>query len=208
LILSGVLGGPFDGLYRLSKAVRHAFREKISFLRGKGVMKIGKIVIGEILKPQGIRGELKVLPITEDIARFDDLNEVYVGGESRKRKVRGCRILRGFVYLFIDGILTRDDAEKIRGQLLSVDREDAIPLKENEFFIADIIGCGIFDEEGTYLGKVKNVLKSGAADVFEAELEGKGFMFPFVEGLAEIDVNEKKITVNSKRFREVVCYED
>ncbi|NLK17612.1 MAG: 16S rRNA processing protein RimM [Clostridiales bacterium] len=167
-----------------------------------------KIVIGEILKPQGIRGELKVLPITEDIERFHILKEVYVGSEPKKRRVRGCRTLSGFAYLYLDGVLTRNDAEKLRGQLLSVDRKDAIPLKENEYFIADIIGCDIFDEEGVFLGTVKNVLKSGAADIFEAERDGKGFMFPFIEGIAEVFVEAKKITVDSKRFKEVVCYED
>lgn len=167
-----------------------------------------KIVIGEIIKPHGIMGELKIAPLTERIERFEKLQNVYVGSEPKQRRIRGCRVINGFVYMFIDGVLTRNDAEKLRGLKLSVGREDAIPLKENEYFISDIIGCRIFDEEGNPLGTVKNVLKSGAADIFEAEGGDKSFMFPFVDGLADIDVQKKRITVDGKRFKEVVCYED
>ncbi len=168
-----------------------------------------KIVIGQIAKPQGIKGEIKITPLTEDISRFTSLKEVYLGTETRQRTVSGCRIANNSVLMYIDGILTRNDAEAARGQFISIDKENALPLSKGEYFISDIIGCKIYDQGGAYLGIVKNIIKNGAADVYEAEKDGKTFMFPYIERLqAAVDIQGKKITVNGTAFSEVACYED
>lgn len=168
-----------------------------------------KIVIGQISKPQGIKGEVKVNPLTQDINRFSGLKDIYLGDEKQLRAVRGCRIAADSVYMFIDGILSRNDAEMARGLYISVSKNDAIPLNEGEYFISDIIGCKIFGNNGIYLGTVKNITNSGSSDVYEAENKGKRILFPFIKKLnAEIDIKNKKITVSEKAFSEVVCCED
>lgn len=168
-----------------------------------------KLDIGKIAKPQGIKGELKIIPLTDNIERFLDLKEIYIDKEIEKRKIRGCRINQNNVYMYIDGIISRNDAEKYRGVYLSIDKKDAISLNQNQFFIVDIIGCKMYNEKGEYLGQVKNIMQNGAAaDVFEVKGE-KNFMIPFVNGLTEtVDIEHKKIIVKGKRFLEVVCYEN
>lgn len=168
-----------------------------------------KIKIGSIAKPQGIKGELKVNPLTSDISRFEKLSEIYLGDETTKRTIRGCKIACGNIFVFIDGIISRNDAEKIRGLSLFIDKDNAVELKKDEYFVADIIGCKIYNSEGEYLGNVMDILKHGAADIYEITGGKKKFMYPFVNGLTEsVDIENKKIVLNTKRLEEVACYED
>lgn len=172
------------------------------------IYNMDKIIIGQISKPQGIKGEVKVNPLTGDITRFLKLKEIYLENESNPRAVRGCRIASNSVLMYIDGILTRNDAELARGKNISIDKTDAIPLKEGEYFISDIIGCKIYGDN-VYLGTVTEVLSYGAADVYQAEKEGKKFMFPFIKALnANVDIKNKTITLDKQRFSEVASYED
>jgi 16S rRNA processing protein RimM len=168
-----------------------------------------KIAVGQILKPQGIRGEIKVNPLTRDINRFSSLKEIYLGEEDKPRVVRGCRIAGGAALMFIDGILNRNDAEKTRGLYIYVSKDNAVTLQKGENFICDVIGCKIIGDDGVYLGTVKSIFNNGAADVYEIENGGKSIMFPYIRKLnAEIDVKNKKITVSRKIFEEVACCED
>jgi 16S rRNA processing protein RimM len=167
-----------------------------------------KIVIGEIAKAHGIKGALKIIPLTDDIKRFKDLTAVYIQGEQNKRVVKSCVIGGGSILLFLEGINTRNDAEIFKGKQISVEYGDAVDLKKGQYFIKDIIGCAMLDQSGQALGKVTDVLSHGAADIFVVSGE-KNFMVPFLKDLvSEIDVVQKRITVINKRFDEVVCYED
>lgn len=169
----------------------------------------GRIVIGKIIKPQGIKGELKICPLTDNILRFNGLKHIYLGSEDNLREIKNIRISGDDVFMFIEGIISRNDAEAARNLYISVDRENAVKPKEGSYFITDMIGCKVYAEDDEYLGTVKDIIQNGAADVFEISLNGKIYMFPFVDGLAaEIDIANKKITVCKKRFDEVACYED
>lgn len=166
-----------------------------------------RIVIGEILKPQGIKGELKVKPLTDDADRFGELREVYIGGELKK--VLAVRIAPDFVYIALSGIPDRNAAELYRGKMLEVDREDAVELEEGQYFIVDVVGCEVFDDSGVKIGEVADI-RQAARDIYTVRTpDGRDVMFPLLKDLViEMDVRGKRITLSGKRLKEVAVYED
>ena len=117
------------------------------------------LLIGEITKPQGVRGELKARPITCDPERFYDLDEVYLE-ENGKYVARGVSVRSvgpDAVFFRMDGVETRDDAEKMRGTLMYIDREHAVELGDDENFVVDLIGCECVDTEGAWEGETMAV---------------------------------------------------
>jgi len=165
---------------------------------------MGFITIGEILKAQGIKGEIKIKPLTDDIERFKKLKAVYI--EGTPYKIRSKREDGKFVYLGIFGVEDRNTAQTFAGKNLDIDEVNAVELEEGAFFIKDIIGCTVMDGEKV-LGKITDVLQYGAADVFKIEGE-KSILFPFLNRcIDEIDVKNKIVSVNSS-FYGVAVYED
>ena len=163
--------------------------------------------IGVIVKPQGIRGEVKVQPLTDDINRFKKLKEVII--DQKIYHVLNCVIGGGTVFLALSGISDRNTAETFRGKFLCVTRENAVPLEEGRYFIVDIIGCKVVTDSGNYVGQVTDVF-SARTDIFTLKCEdGRIMRFPFLKDLVQkVDVQEKLITVGEKRLNEVSCYED
>lgn len=163
--------------------------------------------IGLIGKPHGIKGELRVTPLTDDPARFKRLKKVIIN--DRIYGVSGARVASDAVYLSLSGVTDRNAAEILRGEFLLVNREDALPLEEYSYFIADIIGCKIVTEAGGYIGDVKEVT-SAKTDYFTAvSADGKTLRFPFLKDmLVKVDIADKTITVKEKRFKEICVYED
>ena len=139
--------------------------------------------IGQIVNTFGIKGEVKVTPFTDDINRFDDLKEVYVKSKKEERlyQVEGARYHKNMVLLKLKGIENPEDAEKLRNSYLEIDREDAIPLEEGTYFIADLIGLKAVSEDGTELGKITDVLQTGANDVYVVQQEdGQEVLIPAI----------------------------
>ncbi|MBE5734230.1 MAG: 16S rRNA processing protein RimM [Clostridiales bacterium] len=163
--------------------------------------------IGLIVKPQGIRGEVKVQPLTDDINRFKNLKEVLIDGA--KYRVLSSTIGGNVVFLAFSGINDRNQAEMLRGKFLCVTRENALPLEEGRYFIVDIIGCKIVTENCDCVGEVIDVF-SARTDIFTVRCEdGRIMRFPFLlDTVKKVDVNAKIITVDKKRLGEVSCYED
>ncbi len=164
------------------------------------------ITVGEIVKAQGIKGEIKVLPLTDDILRFKKLKKVYIC--QNLYEIKSLRIGDGFVYLALNEVNDRNGAEKLIGKEIQIDRNDAVKLPENTYFISDIIGCEVFLSDMKYIGKVDYVYQNGAADVYEVKGE-KDVMFPFLNRLVEsVDITNKKIVLNKDEFSRVAVYED
>lgn len=163
--------------------------------------------IGLIVKPQGIKGELKVQPLTDDINRFRKLKEVII--DDKTYKVLNTIIGGNVVFISISGVADRNVAESFRGKFLRVTRENAIPLEEGRYFVVDIIGCEVVTDKGQEVGEVIEVT-SARTDVFTLTCpNGKIMRFPFLNDLVlSVDVQNKKITVSEKRLEEVSCYED
>lgn len=163
--------------------------------------------IGLITKPHGIKGEMRITPLTDNPARFKRLKNVIIDGKTYG--VSGAIVAADAVYLSLSGICDRTAAETFRGKFLCVNREDAEPLEENTYFIADIIGSRVVTESGKSLCTVKEVI-SAKTDVFTGITDdGKTVRFPFLRDmLIKVDVAAKIITVKEKRFGEVSLYED
>lgn len=163
--------------------------------------------IGLIVKPQGIKGEVKIQPLTDDINRFKKLKEVII--DDKNYRVLKATIGGGTVFLALSGIADRDTAETFRGKFLFVTRENAVPLPEGRYFIVDLIGCEVKTDLGELVGKVTDITSS-RTDIFTvATVDNRIMRFPFLKDLVNsIDVNEKTVIVKSKRLLEVSCYED
>lgn len=163
------------------------------------------IVVGKILKPQGIRGEIKILPLTDEIERFKSVKYLIVKGQALP--VLSLRIMDNYVYAKLDGIVDRNEAELLRDEYVSVKRVDAVKLDEGRYFIVDLLGCEIWSE-GVKLGILDDVLQNTRTDVYVVKGD-KNLMFPVVDGLIiSTDVVARRIEVSKDRLKEVVVYED
>ena len=167
--------------------------------------------IGRILKPQGIRGEVKVDPLTDDSSRFCVLKSVSVGNE----RIQSVRLSESdkFVYIKFVGVDDRNAAELLRGRFVSVDRASAVPLDAGEFFISDLIGASLaarYDDAEKRIGTVTAVDSFGAADVISVECaDGKDMSFAFLRSLEPLfDEANKVFSVDGKKLDEVAVYED
>ena len=159
------------------------------------------MTIGEILKPQGIRGELKVKPFTDSAEVFYEFKRVFIDGE--EYKILSVRIGDGAVFLGLKGVPDRNAAELLRGKELIIPREDAPVPEEGRYYIVDLLGCQLYTEAGELLGVLTDV-RQAATDVYTIEKDGKEILFSAVKGvITDVDVENKKIIVNSKRFQEV-----
>ena len=151
--------------------------------------------IGLIVKPQGIKGEVKVQPLTDDIERFRKLKEVII--DETTYRVLKAVIGGGTVFVTLSGVSDRDTAETFRGKFLRVKRENAVPLEEGRYFIEDIKGLEVYDiDTGVKYGKVINVIETGANDVFEISSEDKTLLIPKIDDVVkEINIEKGVILI-------------
>ena len=159
-----------------------------------------RLEIGQIVNTHGIKGEIKITPFTNDITRFDDLEEVYVKSkiESKLYKVEGVRYHKNMVLLKLEGINTPEQADLLRNAYLEVDRENAVPLKEGTYYIVDLIGLEVYTDEGKLLGKVDDIYNTGANDIYVIKDElGKQVLLPGIKDVIKnVDLEGKKIIVH------------
>ncbi|TYP59958.1 ribosome maturation factor RimM [Thermosediminibacter litoriperuensis] len=159
------------------------------------------ITVGRVLAPWGVRGQVKVEPLTDDVARFRKLKSVLVeeDGALKSYGVNSVVFLKkDFVVLELQGIDAVESAERFRGRYLMVHRKDAVKLPEGHYFICDIIGMEVYKEEdGELLGRVQDVLKTGANDVYVVGLkDGRELLLPAIRDVVkEIDLENNKMVV-------------
>lgn len=155
--------------------------------------------VGIITTTHGLKGEVKVFPTTDDPKRFEKLSHVILdtGKEKEELEVSGVRYFKNMVILKFKGMDNINDVEKYRKKSLYVTRENAVELKENEYFIADLIGLIVFDESGEELGKVDNVLQTGANDVYCVRKDGKELLIPAIKQcIKEVDITAGRMKVH------------
>lgn len=155
------------------------------------------LVIGQVGKPHGVRGEVRVKPYTEQPERFTWLEFVYVGEEEpRPVVVEGARVHKGVVLLKLQGYDDRDAAEALRGEWLQVPEAEGIPLEEGEYYLYQIDGLAVVTEEGEALGELVEVIETGANNVFVIEGERGQLLLPDIdEVILNIDFENELITV-------------
>ncbi|MGN0251746.1 MAG: ribosome maturation factor RimM [Oliverpabstia sp.] len=156
--------------------------------------------VGVISSTHGVRGEVKVFPTTDDANRFKKLKKVILdtGLEKKELEIQGVKFFKQFVILKFKGIDNINDIEKYKGKSLYVTRENAVKLKKDEYFIADLIDMQVVLEDGTLLGILTDVMKTGANDVYcvESEKYGEVLLPAIGECILDVDVEGRKMTVH------------
>lgn len=156
--------------------------------------------VGAITQTHGLRGEVKVFPTTDDAKRFKKLKEVILdtGKEKMVLEIEGVKFFKQFVILKFKGFDDINDIERYKGKSLYVTRENAVKLKKDEYFIADLIGIKVYDENEEYLGVLKDVIVTGANDVYDVTLEdGRSLLLPAIKQcVLEVDMEQHKMMVH------------
>lgn len=147
-----------------------------------------------------MRGEVKVYPTTDDPRRFRRLKEVVLdtGKEKMNLEIEGVKFFKQFVILKFKGLDNINNIEKYRQKSLYVTRKNAVRLQRDEYFIADLIGLKVQDEDGKELGTVKDVIETGANDVYEVEMaDGKSLLLPAIKQcILNVDVENGTMQVH------------
>ncbi|MCU6701098.1 ribosome maturation factor RimM [Dorea ammoniilytica] len=159
-----------------------------------------QLQVGVISSTHGVRGEVKVFPTTDDVTRFRQLKKVYLdtGREMLLLEIQNVKFFKQFAILKFKGIDNINDIEKYRGKSLMIDREDAVDLEEDEYFIADMIGMKVCTEDGSEFGTLKDVMETGANDVYIIDsLEHGEVLIPAIrECILDVDMDEERMTIH------------
>lgn len=161
---------------------------------------ISELQVGVITQTHGIRGEVKVFPTTDDASRFKKLKEVIMdnGKERLNMEIEGVKFFKQYAIIKFKGYDSINDIEKYKNAKLYVTRDKAVRLQKDEYFIADLIGMEIVTEEGEQFGRMKDVMATGANDVYVVEREdGTEVLLPAIkECVKNIDMEQGQITVH------------
>lgn len=155
-----------------------------------------RIAIAEVTAPQGIRGEVRAIPLTDFPERFLDLKQVLVDGIPTA--VESARFHKQFVLIKLAGCNSMSDAEKYRGKLLEVTEDELVPLPEGKYYFFQIIGLKVFTEEGEPIGEVTDVERIGGQDLYVVRpIAGKGqYLIPAAkEVVRQIDLDSGKMVI-------------
>ena len=158
-----------------------------------------QLLIGQITKPQGVRGEVKVKPYTDSAEDFIGLKRIFIDG--MEYKILSVRCAPDAVFLNLRGVADRNAAELLRGKELVIPRDEAPELEEGVYYIADILGSEVVTEEGEVLGKLTDV-KQASTDIYTIEKDGKEILFPVADVLS-VDPENMRVIVDKKRYQEV-----
>ena len=144
-------------------------------------MHMEKLRLGRVTSAVGLSGEVRVYPYTDYKEKFEELEYVLLKDE--KYPIEHIRYNKNMAVLKLKGIDSREAAEKCREQDLFIYLEDAPPLPEDSFYVKDLLGLSVADDEGRVIGKLINIIKNSAQDLYEVEPEGGGktFLVPAVE---------------------------
>ena len=156
--------------------------------------------VGMVTSTHGVRGEVKVYPTTDDVKRFKTLKEVLLatGKEKLTLEIEGVKFFKEMAILKFKGYENPDDVQKFRQKDLYVLRKDAVRLSKDEYFIADLIGMDVIDDEENKIGTLKDVITTGANDVYSVIQEtGKEILIPAIKQcILNVDIENNRMTVH------------
>ncbi|MDE6372322.1 MAG: ribosome maturation factor RimM [Clostridia bacterium] len=165
-----------------------------------------RLTIGYISKAQGVKGEVKISPLTDDASRFKKLKSVYLDGKSYA--VKSVRILPNGIFMAFEGIDDRNSAELLRNKEIQIERKDAVNLPKDRYFIVDIVGCEVFANDEK-IGKLIDVLQYGSADVYVISTPKGKAMIPAIERIIkQVDVENKRVLLDKDAWNDLVVYEE
>ncbi len=163
-------------------------------------MKKERLEVGQIVNTFGIKGFVKIYPYVDDISRFDNLKKVHIKSkkEEKELQIEEVKYQKNMVLVKFKGIETVENAEKLRNSFVEIDRADAIPLEEGQYFIADLLGLDVFLDTGEKLGVLEDIYNTGSSDIYVVKNElGKQFLLPYIdEVIKQINLEEGKIIVH------------
>ncbi len=156
-----------------------------------------EIVIGKIVAPHGVRGDIRIMPLTDRPEQFLDLDYLLLE-DGRQLTIKNARFHKRMVLVTTKEITTMNEAELLRDKKILIRAEDLPPLEEGRFYVADLIGLPVFNEQGEQLGTFKDSLSTGSNDVYVIAVpEGKDLLIPALKiYVKEINLAEKRIVVN------------
>ena len=156
--------------------------------------------VGVISSTHGVRGEVKVFPTTDDVQRFKKLKKVILdtGREHMPLEVESVKFFKQFAILKFKGIDNINDIEKYKGKSLLVDREHAVKLRKDEYFIADMIGLTVFTDDGQEFGVMKDVLETGANVVYiiDSQKLGEVLVPAIKQCILDVDVEHGRMVIH------------
>ena len=156
------------------------------------------MAVGRITKPHGVNGEVRVELLTDVPERFEWLETIYLGEiNPRQVGIENVRYHQGVVLLKLTGYPTRTEAETLRGELLQVPESEAIPLDEGEYFLYQLVGLQVFTEDGAPVGRLSEVLETGANNVFVIDGPHRQHLIPDIPDVVrEIDIDAGRLVIH------------
>lgn len=155
--------------------------------------------VGKITSAYGVNGEVKVYPLTDHLDRFYDLDYVYIFEETGKisLNVETVRFIKNLVIVKFKEINDRNEAEKLKGKLIKITRDNAVKLDDDEYFIKDLLNMKVYTDDQKELGILKDVLKTGANDVYVVKTDERDILIPAIKDvIKKVDIKERKMTVH------------
>lgn len=165
--------------------------------------------VGRIVNTHGVKGELKIMPTTDDPKRFTKLKSIYVERKTMENyEIQSVRYHKDFVLLKFKGIDDMNAAELLKGSTLKIERKDSLPLKKDEYYICDLFGLQVFTEEERYLGELVDIIETGSNDVYVVRKEDreKDLLLPAIKQvIKQVDIENQRMAVHLLEGLEELC---
>lgn len=161
---------------------------------------MNKLEVGKIVNTHGLRGEVKIVTWTDTPDVFEDIKYVYAvrKNEEISLTVKGIKYQKNNIIVKFAEIESIDEAEKYKNCILKADREMLGELPEGVYYIADLIGCEVYEDNGKMLGKISDVFNTGANDIYAVSApERKDLLIPVTdETVIDVNIEDKRVTVH------------
>lgn len=156
------------------------------------------IIIGKVINTQGIKGEIKIQPLTNDLNRFSDLQTVYLGDNKEKATYERSRVQKHFIMMKLQEYDNINEVLKFKDSYIYIDKDDRVELGENEFFISDLIDSKVYDMDNQEIGTLISVYEGIANDAYVIKNnKDKEFMVPAIkEFVKKVDIPNKKVFID------------
>jgi 16S rRNA processing protein RimM len=158
------------------------------------------VVIGRVVKPHGVRGEVCVFPMTDDSKRFNLLKYVFISNNENSHvfaTVAKTNVRARDVVVKLEGVDTRDQAEKLRGLFFEIYQKDCMPLEEGAYYIFELIGMEVRTQDGQLIGLIEDVQDFPANDIYVVKSGGREVLIPVIADVVKsIDVTQGIVTID------------
>lgn len=165
--------------------------------------------VGRIVNTHGVKGEIKVMPTTDDPKRFKKLKSIFVERKTMETyEIESVRYHKDFVLLKLKGIEDMNAAELLKGSVIKINRKDSLPLKKDEYYISDLFGLQVYTEEDRFLGELVDIIETGSNDVYVVRKEDreKDLLLPAIKQVIKgVELETKKMTVHLLEGLEELC---